>query len=62
MTQADPTDVQDQDIKENKVPVVKHTSEQQAQVACTDSKVDEEQQDPDIPEDQISRASQDDNY
>ena len=27
-----------------------------------DSQVDDEQQDPDIPEDQTSRASQDDNY
>ena len=71
--QADPTDVQAQDVKENEVPVAEntneqqvpvaeYTSEQQAQVANTDSQVNEEQQDPDIPEDQISRASQDDNY
>ena len=32
------------------------------QVTNTDSQVDEEQQNPDIPEDQTSRASQDDNY
>ena len=62
MKQADPEDVQAQDIKENKVPVVDDTSEQQEPVANTDSQVDEEQQDPDILEDQISRASQDDNY
>ena len=60
--QADPADVQSQDIKENEVQVAEDTSEQQAPVANTDSQVDEEQQDPDIPEDQTSRASQDDNY
>ena len=54
--------VQAQDMEENKVPVAEDTSEQQVQVANTDSQVDEEQQDPDIPEDQTSRASQDDNY
>ena len=62
MKQADPADAQAQDAKENKVPVVEDTSEQQAQVANTDSQVNEEQQGPDIPEDQIFRASQDDNY
>ena len=62
MKQADPTDVQAQDFKENEAPVVEHTSEQQVPVANTDSQVDEEQQDPDILEDQTSRASQDDNY
>ena len=62
MKQADPTDVQAQDIQENKVPVAEDTSEQQAQVVNTDSQVEEEQQDPDIPEDQTSRVSQDDNY
>ena len=49
-------------MEENKVPVAADTSEQQVQVANTDSQVDEEQQDPDIPEDQTSRASQDENY
>ena len=58
----DPTYVQAQDMEENKVPVAKDTSEQQVQVANTDSQVDEEEQDPDIPEDQTSRALQDDNY
>ena len=61
MKQADPTDVQAQDMEENEVPVVEDTSEQQAQVANTDSQAEEEQQDPDIPEDQTSRALQDDN-
>ena len=62
MKQSDPTDIQAQDIKENEVPVAEDTSGQQAPVANTDSQVDEEQQDPDIPEDQTSRASPDDNY
>ena len=62
MEQADPTDVQTQDIEENAAPVEVDTSKQQAQVADTDSQVDKEQQEPDIPEDQTSRASQDDNY
>ena len=61
MNQADPTNVQTQDVKENE-PVELDTSKQQAQVADTDSQVDEEQQEPDIPEDQTSRVSQDDNY
>ena len=51
MKQANPTDVQAQDVEENEVPVAEDTSEQLAQVANTDSQVDEEQQDPDIPED-----------
>ena len=62
MKQADPIYVQAQDIEENEVQVAEDTSNQQVQVANTDSQVDEEQQDPNIPEDQTSRASQDDNY
>ena len=62
MEQADPTNVPTQDVKENAEPVEVDTSKQQAQVADTDSQVDEEQQESDIPEDQTSRASQDDNY
>ena len=62
MKQADPTDIQTQDVKENEVPVTEDTSEQQAPVANTDSQVDEQQQDPDILKDQTSRALQDDNY
>ena len=42
MKQADPTDVQAQDITENEVPDADDTSVQQAQVANTDSQVDEE--------------------
>ena len=40
----------------------KDTSAMQVQVGNTDLQVNDEQQDPDIPEDQTSRASQDDNY
>ena len=60
--QADPTNVQTQDFEENDKPVEIDTSKQQAQIADTDSQVDDEQQEPDIPEDQMSRASQDNNY
>ena len=59
MKQVDPTNIQAQDGKENDEPVEKDTSEQQAQLTNTDSQVDEK---PDIPEDQMSRISQDDNY
>ena len=62
MEQADPINVQTQDIKENTKPVEVDNSKQQAQVTDTDSQVDKQQQEPDIPEDQASRASQDDNY
>ena len=60
--QANPTNVQTQNIEEKAKPVEVDTSKQQAQVADTDSQVDEEQQEPDIPQDQMSRVSQDDNY
>ena len=57
--QADPINVQTQDIEENTKLLEVDTNEQQAQVANTDSQVNEE---PEIPDDQTSRASQDDNY
>ena len=60
--QADPINVQTQDIEENAALAEVDTSEQQAQVVNTDSQVDEEQQEPEIPADQTSPASQDDNY
>ena len=60
--QADPTIVQAQNIRENNKQVEVDTMEQQAQVANTDSQVEEEQQDPDISKEQTSKASQDDNY
>ena len=57
MKQADPTQgqdpasVQDQSMEENEVPDAKDTSDMQVQGGNTDSQVNEEQQDPDIPED-----------
>ena len=68
MKQADPTQGQDpvsvqaQNMEENEVPDAEDTSKMQVQVGNTDSQVNDEQQDPDIPEDQTSRALQDDNY
>ena len=62
MEQADPINVQTQDIEENTELVEVVTREQQPQVANSESQVDEEQQEPDIPDDQTSRALQDDNY
>ena len=58
----DPTFVQAQNMVENEVPDAQDTSNMQVQVGNTDSQVNGEQQNPDIPEDQTSRASQDDNY
>ena len=60
--QVDPTNVQTQDVEENAELAELDTSEQQAPVANTDSQVDEEQQEPEIPKDQTSQVSQDDNY
>ena len=60
--QVDSIKVQTQDAEENAKIVEVDTSEQQAQFANTDSQVDKVQQEPEIPEDQTSRASQDDNY
>ena len=59
--QADPINVQTQDTEVNAKLVEVDTSEKQPQIANTNSQV-EEQQEPDIPDDQTSRASQDDNY
>ena len=60
--QVDPTNVQTQDVEENTKPAEVDTSEQQVQIVNTDSQVDKEQQEPEIPKDYTSRASQDDNY
>ena len=49
-------------MEESEVPVAEETSNKQVQVSNTDSQINDEQQDPDIPEDLTSRASQDDNY
>ena len=52
--QVDPMNVQTQDVEENAELAEVDTSEQQTQVANTDSQVDEEQQEPEIPEGQTS--------
>ena len=49
-------------MEKNEVSVAQDTSDTQVQVGNTDLHANDEQQDPDIPEDKISRASQDDNY
>ena len=49
-------------MEENEVPDAQHISDMQVQDDSTDSQVNGEQPDPDIPEDQTSRASQEDNY
>ena len=43
-------------MEENEVPVAKDTSNMQVQIGNTDSQINDEQQDSDIPEDQTSRA------
>ena len=75
--QVDPVDVQNQDVEENAELVEIDVREQQEPVITQDSQAEEVQQEPvqqesdqeelddqgsEIPEDQISRTSQDDNY
>ena len=65
--QVDPTNVQNQDVEENAESAEIDASKQQVQVITKDSQPVEVQQeldlqDSEILEDQISRASQDDNY
>ena len=68
MKQVDPTQGQDsesvqaQNMEDNEVPDAKDTSNTQVQDNNTDSQENGEQPDPDIPDDQTSRASQEDNY
>ena len=68
MKQVDPTPSQDseslqvQNREENEVPDAKDTSNTQVKDDDTDSQVNGEQPDPDIPDDHTSRASQEDNY
>ena len=57
----DPASVQAHNMEENEVPDAEDTSDMQVQDGNTDSQVNGEQPDPDIPDDQTSRASQDDN-
>ena len=68
MKQVDPTPGQDfessqaQNMEENEVPDAKDTSNMQVQDDDTDSQVNGEQPDPDIPDGQTLRASKEDNY
>ena len=54
----DSESLQVQNIEENEVPDAQDTTDMQVQDDCTDSKVNGEQPDPDIPDDQTLRASQ----
>ena len=54
--------VQAQNMEENEVPDAQGTSDTQVQDDGTDSQVDGEKPDSDIPDDQTLRASQEDNY
>ena len=65
--QVNPINVQNQDVEENAESVEIDVRLQQVPVITKDSQTEEDQQEPDqqdseILEDQISRASQDDNY
>ena len=68
MKQVDPTPSQDfeslqaQNMEGNEVPDAEDTSDTQVQDDDTDSQVNGEQPDPDIPDNQTMRASQEDNY
>ena len=54
--------LQAQNIEENEVPGAQDTSDMQVQDDGTDSQFNGKQPNPDIPDDQTSRASQEDNY
>ena len=54
--------LQAQNIGETKVPDAQDTSDTQIQDDGTDFQLNDEERDPDIPDDQISKASQEDNY
>ena len=60
--QVDLTNVQNQDVEENAESAEVDASEQQVQAVNTDSQVEEDQQEPEIPEVKASPASSDDNY
>ena len=62
MSGQDAESLQMQNIEENEVPDIQDTSDTQVQNDGTDSQVNGEQPDPDIPDDQTSRASQEDNH
>ena len=52
----DPMSVQAQEVEENEVPVAKDTSNMQVPVGNEISQAKDKKQDPEIPEDQISRT------
>ena len=54
--------LQAQNIREMEVPDVQDTSDTQIQDFGTDSQLNDEEHNPDIPDDQTSKASQEDNY
>ena len=54
--------MQPQNIREVEVPEAKDTSDIQIQDDGTDFQHNDEECDPDIPDDQTSKASQEDNY
>ena len=58
----DSESLQAQNIEENEVPDAKDTTDTQVQDGGTDSQVNGKQPDPDIPDDQTLRESQEDNY
>ena len=62
MTGQDSESLQAQNIGANEVQDAQETSDTQVQDDGTDSQVNGEQPDPDIPDDQTLRASQEDNY
>ena len=62
MSGQDSESLQAQNIEENEVPEVQYTTDMQVQEDGMDSQVNGEQPDPDIPDDQTLRASQEDNY
>ena len=62
MQSQDSESLQAQNKEENEVPDAQDTSDTQVQDDGTDSQVDVEQLDPDIPDDQTLKASQEDNY
>ena len=62
MHDPDSKSLQAQNIGQNVVPGAQDTSDMQVQDDGTDSQINGKQPDPDIPDDQTSRASQEDNY
>ena len=62
MQDQDSESLQAQNIGETKVPHAQDTSDTQIQEDGTDSQLNGEEHNPDIPDDQASKASQEDNY